>query len=131
MQTLNIKGIKYCKPWTLKGFSLCHKLGFSNPFIFAHCLRPLIYQTMNFARSNIQSYKYQRFTLSGFKDIGIIKLEFVSKTQFLKSFVDRVCILFKGFSVIYLCHGNRLVFTFKTYNFVITVKCFFFSLVKR
>ena len=38
-------------------------------------------QTMNIIRSN--SVKYQRFTASGFKDIGIRKFEFVAKAQFL------------------------------------------------
>ena len=33
--------------------------------------------------SNNQSLKYQRFTPSGFRDIGIRKLGFVAKTQFL------------------------------------------------
>ena len=34
-------------------------------------------------RSNSLSVKYQRFTASGFKDIGIRKFEFVAKAQFL------------------------------------------------
>ena len=40
-------------------------------------------QTMNSVRSNNLSLKYQRFTPSGCKDIGIIKFEFVAKTQVL------------------------------------------------
>ena len=38
---------------------------------------------MDFVRSNDLSWKYQRFTSSGCKDIGIRKFEFVAKTQFL------------------------------------------------
>ena len=38
---------------------------------------------MNSVRSNNVSLKYQRPTLSGCKDIGIGKFEFVAKTQFL------------------------------------------------
>ena len=38
---------------------------------------------MNPDTSNNQSLKYQRFTLSGCKNISNIKLEFVAKTQFL------------------------------------------------
>ena len=38
---------------------------------------------MNSDGSNNQSLKYQRFTPSGFRDIGIRKLGFVAKTQFL------------------------------------------------
>ena len=40
---------------------------------------------MNSDRSNKLSLKYQRFTLSGCRDIGIRKFEFVAKTQFLCS----------------------------------------------
>ena len=38
---------------------------------------------MNSVRSNNISLKYQRFTTLGSKDKGIIKSEFVAKTQFL------------------------------------------------
>ena len=61
--------------------SLCHKLRFSNPYIFTtQCRRPYIFQTMSSVRSNNTSLKYQSFTLSDCKDIGIIKFEFVAKT---------------------------------------------------
>ena len=43
----------------------------------------MIFQTMNFIRSNNQSLKYQRCTPSGCKDIVIRKIEFLAKTQFL------------------------------------------------
>jgi len=66
--------------------SLCHKLWFSNPYILAtQCRRPKLFQTMNTSRSNNLNLKYKRFTKSGCKDIGIKKLEFVAKTQFLSS----------------------------------------------
>ena len=38
---------------------------------------------MTSVNSNNLNLKYQRFTLSGCKDIGIRKLGFVAKTQFL------------------------------------------------
>ena len=38
---------------------------------------------MNFVKENNQSLKYQRFTQSGRKDIGLTKFEFVAKTQIL------------------------------------------------
>ena len=47
---------------------------------------------MNFVRSNNLSLKYQRFTPSGSKDKGIIKIEFVSKIQFLnRKLVNQSC----------------------------------------
>ena len=63
-----------------KELSLCNKLWCSNPYIFSiQCSRPYIFQTMNYAISN-PSLKYQRFTSSGCRDIGIRKFEFVAKT---------------------------------------------------
>ena len=44
---------------------------------------PLIFQTMNAVRLNNVSLKYQRFTSSGYKVIGLTKIEFVAKSQFL------------------------------------------------
>ena len=38
---------------------------------------------MDSVRLSSLSMKYQRFTLSGFEDMGIRKFEFVAKTQFL------------------------------------------------
>ena len=67
-----------------KELSLCHKLRFCNPYIFAtQCRRPLIFQTMHSVRSNSLSLKYQGFSPSGCQYIGIRKYEFVTKTQFL------------------------------------------------
>ena len=42
-----------------------------------------IFQTMNSFKLNNQSLKYQRFVLSGCKDKGIRKFQFVGKTQIL------------------------------------------------
>ena len=67
-----------------KELSLCHKLEFSNPYIFKpQFCRPLIFQTMNCVRSDNLSLKNQRCTQTGCKDIGILNFEFVAKTQFL------------------------------------------------
>ena len=68
----------------LKVLSLCHKLWFSNLFIFAtHYCRTYIFQTMNSVRSINLSLKYQRFRPSGCKDTDIRKFEFVAKTLLL------------------------------------------------
>ena len=62
----------------LKELSFCHKLWFSNfNIVETQCRRPLIFQTMNAVRSYTVSLNYQRFT-SGYKDIGITKVEFVT-----------------------------------------------------
>ena len=46
----------------------------------------------NFVRSNHLSMKYETVTLSGCKDIGIGKSEFVAKTQILLEFNrSRIC----------------------------------------
>ena len=69
----------------LKKLSLCHKILFSNPhYLFnPRSYRLKIFQTINYVKSNILRLKYQKFTPSGCKDIGIIKYEFVAKSQFL------------------------------------------------
>ena len=60
-----------------------------NSYICAtRCCRLLIFQTMNFDRPKSVSLKYQRFTESGFKEIGIIKFKLVAKTQFLYLIYD-------------------------------------------
>ena len=67
-----------------KELSLCNKLWFSNPYIFStQCSRPLIFQTMKYVRLNNPSLKYQRFTPTSSRDIGIGTFEFVAKTQIL------------------------------------------------
>ena len=59
-----------------KELSLFHKFWFSGPYIFAtQCRRPKIFQTMKYVRSNNLSFKYQRVTPSGCKDIGISKFK--------------------------------------------------------
>ena len=64
--------------------SLCHKLGFLIPNFFkTKCCRPQIFQTMNSGESSNVSLKYERYASSGCWDLGIIKLGFVAKTQFL------------------------------------------------
>ena len=63
------KNLKYLG---FKELSLCHKLWFSNPYFFStQCLRPYIFQAKYTDKSNNLSLKYQRFTPSGFKDLGI------------------------------------------------------------
>ena len=43
-----------------------------NSYIFAiQCRKPLIFQSMNSVRSNSLSLKYQKFTPTGWKDMGI------------------------------------------------------------
>ena len=65
----------------------CDKLKYSNPYIVGTRLcKPLIFQTyietyIEFSRNH--SLKYRRSATLGCKDIGIRKLEFVAKTQFL------------------------------------------------
>ena len=55
-----------------------------NPYISkTRCRRPFIFKTMRSVRSNIQSLKYPR-PASGWKDIGIRKIDFVAKPQFIK-----------------------------------------------
>ena len=44
---------------------------------------------MNSVRSNYLSLKYQEFTPSGCSGIGIIKFEFVAKTQLLYEYLRR------------------------------------------
>ena len=67
-----------------KELSFHHKLLFSNHYIFGtRCCRHLIFQTMNYVRSNNHSLKYQRLTSLGRRNIGIRLFQFVAKTQVL------------------------------------------------
>ena len=60
----------------VKKLSFCHKLEFSNIYIFAtQCRRPLIFQTMNSVRSNNLSLKNQWYTPSGHQVEKIFGLE--------------------------------------------------------
>ena len=45
--------------------------------------RPLIFQTIYSVRSYSLGLKYKSFTPSGWKDKGIINIQFVAKTQLL------------------------------------------------
>ena len=57
-----------------KELSLCHKL-----YKFeTQCRKPLIFQSMNYVGGNNLILKYQRFTSSGCKNLGIRKFEFVT-----------------------------------------------------
>ena len=68
----------------IKELSLCHKLKFSNPYIYwTWCCRLLIFQTKIIWGNRIHSFKYLRSTTLCCREIGIRKSEFVSKTQFL------------------------------------------------
>ena len=70
------------------------KLICSNLSIFAtQCSKPLIFQTMNFVRSNTTCLKYLRLTPSGCMDMGIGKSQFVAKTQHLYK-----CLIIKYFA---------------------------------
>ena len=84
-QSVYKKKLRVCvKNLHIKELSFCHKLRFSYSYNLATCFsRPLIFQTINSGRSSSLSLKYQRFTPSGCKDIGVRKYKFVAKTQFL------------------------------------------------
>jgi len=64
----------------------------SDIFATRYC-RPLIFQAMNSIRSNNPSLKYQRFSPSGWKDLGNRKV--CDKTQFLSIY------FIKSFYVLY------------------------------
>ena len=73
------KLMKICK---IKPF--CNKIRkIKNGNEFATNSDFLIFQTINSVRSNSLSLKYQRFTPSGCKAIGVRKCKFVAKTQLL------------------------------------------------
>ena len=96
-----------------KEMSFCHKLKFVHLYIFAiQCRRPFIFQTINYVRSNGLSLKYQRFTSSGWKDIGFSKFEFVAKTQFLLAII---CVIY-----LYMIKQTLMIIT-KIYFYI--VKC--------
>ena len=76
-----------------KELSFCHKLEFSNPYIFATGWRkPLILQTYMIWSNRNHSLKYLRSMSLGCKDIGIGKSKFVAKTQFLSFDIFRIFI---------------------------------------
>jgi len=85
-------GIQLCKNkgWKIektrinpKELSFCHKLKYSYPFIFAYHGHDLRYFKLLILLDQIIDLKYQRFTLSGCRDIKIRKFEYEAKTQIL------------------------------------------------
>jgi hypothetical protein len=66
-----------------KNPKLCHKLNFSNHFIFLTFFTLLIFQTLIIWSHRILSLKYLRSKIQGCKDIGFRTSEFVAKTRFL------------------------------------------------
>ena len=66
-----------------KELSFCHRLWFSNLYIFVN----LRYFKLIILIGKI-SLKYQRFAPSGCKDIGISRFEFLAKTLFLCHFLE-------------------------------------------
>ena len=67
---------------------------------------------MDLVKSNDLSLKYQRFTSSGWKDIGFSKFEFVAKTQFLLAII---CVIY-----LYMIKQTLMIIT-KIYFYI--VKC--------
>ena len=67
----------------LKELSLYHKLRFLTLISLQLNVVDIRYLAMNSVRSINLNLNYLRFTLSGSKDIGIRKFDFVAKTQFL------------------------------------------------
>ena len=70
---------------------LCHKLGFVIPI----SLKPNVVDRRYFKLWTLvdqTSLKYERYASSGCWDFGIVKLEFVTKTQFLsKNVCKNIC----------------------------------------
>ena len=94
--------------FSLKELSFWNKLRFSNTYIFAtQCRRPQIFKTMNNVRSNSLSLKYKGFPPSDSQDLGIRKLEFVAKTQFLWKINEKKLINPRNFFVIVLHSTKR------------------------
>ena len=78
------------KGWDFKGewteFMLTVSLHFWFPATIKDLILAIKFQTINSVRSINLSLKYQRFTPSDSKDIGIRKFELVANTQFLSFF---------------------------------------------
>ena len=84
------KGVLLRSIWFIqvKELSLCHKLKYSTPCIFATCWCKLLkFQTLIIWSNIIYSLEYLRSTTLGCKDKGIRKSEFVVQTQFLSCFL--------------------------------------------
>ena len=86
---------------------LCHKLWFSNPYIFeTQCCKPLIFQTYIIWSNRTHSLKYQRSRTLESKDIVIRKSEFVAKTQLLWSF----CLVHCGLIDLFYCVKEQFLY---------------------
>jgi len=59
---------------------------------------------MNSVRLNNLSLKRQRFTLLGYKDLGIIKFEFVANSQFLLKTADLMLLFRKARLTVCFAH---------------------------
>ena len=99
-----------------KELILCHKLRFSNLYIFEiQCCKPLTFQTFIIWSNRSHSLKCQRSTTLDSKDIGIRKSEFVAKTQFLWGnlllFYESCKIVF-SFIAFHLLMNYSLIFCF-------------------
>ena len=78
---------------------------------------------MNSVRSNNISLKYQKFTTLDSKDKGIIKLEFVTKTQFLCFYKNKptqleflnIAVVLPGSSIKI---GGKSVMLFMSFNWI-------------
>ena len=71
---------------------------------------------MNFVRSNNLGSKYQRFTPSGYKDIGDRKFEFLAKSQFVievSCFLSRNYFFVFDFISFFLIYYNLNIYSFK------------------
>ena len=89
--------------------SHCHKLKFSNHYIFAtQCRRPSIFQTLIYVTINNLSLKFQKFNPTGCEDIGIQKIQFVAKTQFLLNQTKNIFVV-QTFSWIKLEANSRVM----------------------
>ena len=75
--------------------SSCHQLKFCITYILATFVKTFYFQTLTFWYSRIHSLKYRRVAVLGCKDIGIEKLEFVTKkNQFLQGNVYSLHLIF-------------------------------------
>ena len=101
--SINFHFLSICLNSHDKGLSICHKLWFSNPYIFG--TRQIL-------------LKYQRFTSSGCRDKGIRKFVFVPKAQFLSSLMSLAIsnsqslpdIFQHIFSSLYITNPSSLIF---------------------
>ena len=82
--SIRIKKVSF----TNKGIEFLSQTPNFNSYIFATMYhRLLIFQTINYVREDSLGLKYQRFTPTCCEDIRIRKFEFVTKTNFLFTYV--------------------------------------------